>query len=201
MDEILMEFNKSDTSDFSDFYEDRKIFFDKEVTPSFVQDTIMWLMRWECEDLGVAIEERQPITIFLNSNGGSVQAGLTLIDFIQCMETPISMVVLSKAFSMTAWLLLAIPVERRYMFKNSTILFHDGYFSLEGKSSWVKDHIKLNDVMDEVCEKLVLENTKITKRLYNKKIETEWFMLKDEAKKLGVVGNIIGEDISLQEIL
>ncbi len=56
MDEILMEFNKSDTSDFSDFYEDRKIFFDKEVTPSFVQDTIMWLMRWECEDLGVAMQ-------------------------------------------------------------------------------------------------------------------------------------------------
>ena len=48
---------------------------------------------------------------------------------------------------------------------------------------------------------LNIKNTKITKRLYNKKIETEWFMLKDEAKKLGVVGNIIGEDISLQEIL
>lgn len=202
MEDIVMQLDSEVMDiDYTDFYEDRKLFFNKEVTAEFAQEILSWLMRWEKEDVGVPIEDRQPIIMYINSNGGEVASGLTLIDFIQLMRTPVYMVILSRAYSMSALLLLSTPVERRYMFRNSAILFHDGYFAIEGKASSTKDHIRFNDKQELVCERLVLENTNITKRQYRKNIITEWFMDTKEAKKLGVVGKIIGEDISLEDIL
>lgn len=184
-----------------DFYKERKILFNYNVDETCIESVLAWLMKWEIEDLGKPVEDRKKITIFANSGGGYVDIGLTLIDFIQNMKTPINIVVLSMAYSMMGIMLLSVPVERRFAFKHSSILLHDGTSGAQTSSSKMKDIMSFLGKTEERCKDIVLNNTTISKQLYKKNYEKEWFMYAEEAKSHGIIGSIIGEDCKLEDIL
>ena len=181
-------------------FEQRNIWFNNDVDDEFLNQVLMSLVKWESQDLGLPIEDRMPINFFINSNGGDITTGFAIINFIQQMQTPVNMIV-SKAYSMATAILLSVPLENRYMFEDATILIHEGSMELGGGLRKVTSTMKFMNEVSKRYDNMIINNTNISKDKLRKKKGDEWFIFAEKAKKLGLVGAIIGKDIMLQDIL
>ena len=86
-----------------------------------------------------SISEAEPITVYINSPGGSIDAGLLMYDVIQSSPAPIRLVVLGAAYSMAA-LIFAGGLHGRYLLPNSKLMLHEpllGY-PIGGNTSSIK---------------------------------------------------------------
>lgn len=178
----------------------REIWFNNDVDDEFLNKVLMNLTKWEVADLDIPIENRIPINFFINSNGGDITTGFAIINFIQQMQTPVNMIV-SKAYSMATAILLSVPLENRYMFEDATILIHEGSMELGGGLRKVTSTMKFMNEVSKRYDNMIIKNTNISKSKLQKKKGDEWFVFAEKAKKLGLVGAIIGKDIMLQDIL
>lgn len=185
---------------FTENLQDRKIIFNDEVTQNVVEDIVLQIFKYNKEDKDIPIEKRKPIFLYINSVGGEIGNGFVIIDAIEASKTPVYAVVLAYAYSMGGLLLLA--AKKKYAFKNSTILLHDGSMGAVTSGGKFKDIAKFYDTMGERIKEYVLSNTKMTSEFYDIKYEKEFYMYADtEAKELGIVDYIIGVDCELDEIL
>ena len=181
-------------------FEQRNVWFNNDVDDEFLNQVLMNLIKWESQDLGIPIEDRMSINFFMNSNGGDITTGFAIINFIQQMQTPVNMIV-SKAYSMATAILLSVPLENRYMFEDATILIHEGSMELGGGLRKVTSTMKFMNEVSKRYDNMIINNTNISKDKLRKKKGDEWFIFAEKAKKLGLVGAIIGKDIMLQDIL
>lgn len=181
-------------------FEQRNVWFNNDVDDEFLNQVLMNLIKWESQDLGISIEDRMPINFFINSNGGDITTGFAIINFIQQMQTPVNMIV-SKAYSMATAILLSVPLENRYMFEDATILIHEGSMELGGGLRKVTSTMKFMNEVSKRYDNMIINNTNISKDKLRKKKGDEWFIFAEKAKKLGLVGSIIGKDIMLQDII
>ena len=178
---------------------DRRIVFNKEVDSSLIEDVVLHIIKWNQEDKGKAPESRKPIYIYLNTNGGDVVAGLNQINVLKASKTPVYGIVMACAASMGAY--LAMAFHKTYAFPDSVLLLHDGSTGAQSSSRKMKDITNFYDKLDNRVKKFVLDNTKITEEFYEEIADREYYMFADEAKELGIVDYIIGEDVDLDEIL
>lgn len=70
-------------------------------------------------------EENLPVTIYINSSGGEVNAGLMIYDFIQNAKIPLKIVCTGKAYSMAAVLLACGKKGTRYIYPHSEVMIHE----------------------------------------------------------------------------
>lgn len=178
---------------------DRKLVINQDIDRNQIEDICLWLLKWAKEDKGKSVESRKRITLYVASYGGIVSTGYNIIDIVESISTPVDIVVLDVAYSMGGLILLA--GERRIAFKNSTILLHDGASGGYGSTSKMRDIAKFTEEQEKRIKDYILTHTKIDEELYDKKYGSEWYMYADEAKRYGLVTHIIGEDISIDEIL
>jgi ATP-dependent Clp protease protease subunit len=101
------------------FLRERKIFLVGSVTDESCNDLIKKLLYLE------SVDNSKPVTVFLNSPGGSVWDGLSVYDTIRLMKSPVTAVVTGIAASMGSVLLLACEKENRLMLPSSRIMIHD----------------------------------------------------------------------------
>ena len=178
---------------------DRRIVFNKEVDSSLIEDVVLYILKWNQEDKGKSPEARKPIYIYLNTNGGDVVAGMNLINTIKASKTPVYGIVMACAASMGAY--LAMSFHKTYAFPDSVLLLHDGSTGAQSSSRKMKDITNFYDKLDNRVKKFVLDNTNITEEFYEEIADREYHMFAAEAKELGIVDYIIGEDVDLDEIL
>lgn len=168
---------------------ERKIYFNDEVDLSIINKIVYWILQWNEEDKGKPQHERQPIEIFITTNGGCVISGLALIDAIENSKTKIITTGIGICASMGAILLLS-GHERR-AFKNTTILLHDGSLALQSTSKKAKQTIQYYDKLDDRIKDLVVSKTNISEELYDEKEDEEWYLFADEAKELNLIDDLI----------
>ena len=180
------------------FLQNRIIILDNEIDVPQVRDVTAWILQWNLEDVLLSKKDRTPITILIHSDGGDPFVAGNVIDAIRCSETPIRVVALGCVASAAYFIYVSAP--ERYAFKNSVFLQHDGGVQITNSNNKAKDIMNFLDRVDERMKELVIENTDITKDLYEENEDREWWMYADEAKELGIVQKIIGEDISLKQL-
>ena len=73
-------------------------------------------------------EEREPIKLYINSNGGALSGALKIIDAIKLSKTPVHTINTGMAYS--AGFFIFITGEERYAYPNSSFLFHEGSISM-----------------------------------------------------------------------
>lgn len=178
---------------------ERKLIINDEITKAGIEDVCLWLLKWAKEDKGKTVEARKRITIYMASYGGLVATGYSIIDIIEAIKTPVDCVVLDVAYSMGG--LIPLACDKVYAFKNSTVLLHDGSSGGYGSTAKMRDIAKFTEEQERRIKDFILTHTKIDEELYDKKYGSEWYMYADEAKKFGIVTHIIGEDVSIDEIL
>lgn len=180
------------------FLEERHIIVNDIIDDNVFESLTMQIMNFNMEDRGVSPIKRQPIVLHINSNGGSVNSGLSVINAINQSITPIY-AVCWNACSMAAYIF--ISCHKRFAFKNSILLFHDGSTMLSGTSSKVKDTMAWYNNLEERLDNIVLMNSLVTEDEYYAKRRDEWYMFGDEAKEKGFVDSIIGEDSNIESFL
>ena len=131
------------------------------------------------------------IHLYINSPGGSVSAGMAIYDTMQFVKPDVSTICVGMAASMGAFLLAAGAKGKRLALPNAEIMIHQVMGGAEGQASDVKiraEHIvKIKDRLNAILAK----HTGQPLKTIEKDSDRDFFMTADEAKKYGLVDQII----------
>ena len=179
---------------------ERRLFINDEIDSCIIDSIVYHILRYNKEDKGLAIKDRKPIYLFLNSNGGSVVDGYGVIDVMTTSKTPIYTINQASCFSMGFLIFLA--GQKRYAMPRSEFLMHDGSTFSWDSTAKAKDRMEFEAVqLEQVTKQYILNRTKIDEKLYDEKYRVEWYMLPEEAKRLGICTDIIGIDCDIDDIV
>jgi ATP-dependent Clp protease protease subunit len=151
----------------------------------------------EADRIGKAVmllnarDESRKITLYINSNGGSVMAGLNIYDAIKQSKAPVTGIVSNKAVSMAVIVLQACRTRKAY--KHSHILIHN----IEITNAWHKFEENLKGELEDVkyvqqnLDRLIAERSGLPVERVQDLSRNETLMKADEAKKLGLIDEVI----------
>ena len=192
----VISYSQMDPQSYQYFYnllKKRTIVFNEEVDVDIVENLIMPLLDFEKDD------SEEPITLILTTPGGSTLAGLSVCNIIDNYKKKLNIIIPNYALSMGFYITIAgkkNPNVKKYAYPYSFFLLHAGETGASGESGSVKDLICFYDKIDEQIQDYVLSHTSITKEEYLTHIRKQWYLTAKEAKDLGVIDYIIGEDVS-----
>ena len=139
-------------------------------------------------------DNTEPVTLILNTPGGSIDDGLVLLNVIDNYKKPLNIIVMGYACSMGSIILCAgskNPNVKRYCHKFSYGLIHAGSVFLGGNTSTVKDTVKFNERVEKTIKNYILENTKITEDEYRESERKEWYLTANDMLEKGMVDEIL----------
>lgn len=136
-----------------------------------------------------------PVTLIINSVGGSVLDGLVLVNIIDNYKKKLNIIAYGYVASMGAIIMCAgkdNPNVTKYCHQFTIGLFHDGYTCVEGESGSVEDTIAFNRRIDEMVKSYVVAHTNFTEEEYDKNIHRhQLYLTAQELLEKGVVDEII----------
>lgn len=179
--------------------QERKIILNDNIDDGVIENVCLMIMKWNKDDKYLPEDERQPIYIYINSDGGEMIAGSQVLSSITTSTTPVITVGFGKCASMASYILAA--GHERYCFENTVVLYHDGQTGYVSSSNKGKDIQKFYDNLDVRMTKFMVEHTNMTEDFLEEIKDREYYMFADEAKDKGIVDKIIGVDCDLEEIL
>ena len=136
-------------------------------------------------------QSNDPIWIRINSPGGSVDAGLILIDTFRASKSPVYCLVESKAYSMAAITLLFC--DRKYALDHATIMLHEASYGTMGEDPSNRSRIDfLTSYLDKMHRELA-KRVGMSHEKYREKIRDAWWLMADEAEKAGIVDAVVRE--------
>lgn len=169
---------------YSRLLNDRIIFLSGEITDDTANVVISELLYLDSLS-------HEDISIYINSPGGSVSAGLAIYDTMNFIKSDVSTIVVGMAASMGAFLLAAGTKGKRYALENSEVMIHEVLGGTEGQATVIKiqaDRIlKLRDKMNGLLAKLT---SKSVSRI-NKDTERDNFMDAKSAVNYGLVDKVL----------
>lgn len=177
----------------------RKLFLNADVDQFSIGDMVKHIMQFNKEDVGVDIQDRVPIILYIASNGGEVGAGFELIDIIQSSKTPVYTVNLGYQYSMG--FLIGLAGHKRFATRNAKFLMHDGSNFVYGTGTKVQDQMDFQKRVESRIKEYVLSRSNLTSEEYDSKLRVEWYLFADEAKEKGFTDYIIGVDCEIDEMI
>ncbi len=195
----VIQLSYTDEFEIADLKE-RRLFINGEIDSCVIDSIVYHVLRYNREDKGVPVEDRKPILLFINSNGGSVQDGYGVIDIMLTSKTPIYTI--NQAYCFSMGFLIFLAGQKRFTMPRAEFLMHDGSTFSWDSTAKAKDRMEFEaGQMEVMTKKYIMQQTKITSKLYDEKYRVEWYMLPEEAKKHGICTDIVGVDCELDEIL
>ena len=177
----------------------RKLFLNEGIDQSSVAEIVKHILQYNCEDKGIEPALRNPIRLYIVSEGGDVDSGFELIDVIQCSKTPVYTINLGYQYSMG--LLIGISGHKRYATKNAKYLMHDGSNFVYNSGAKAQDQMRFNSRVEDRIKEYILSRSNLSSEEYDAKLRVEWYMFADEAKERGFVDYIIGGDCDIDEVI
>lgn len=199
IDNVLVENGMVDELFYLKDLKQRKLFLNVDVDQLSVADIVKHIMQFNKEDKDIAVENRQPILLYVTSNGGEVDSGFELIDIIRNSKTPIYTINLGYQYSMG--FLIGLAGHKRYATKNAKFLMHDGSNFVYNSGAKVQDQMEFQKKVEERVKQYILSRSELTSEEYDSKLRVEWYLFADEAKKKGFVDYIIGDDCDIDDVI
>ena len=177
---------------FNQLLNHRTVVFNDSVGDSVVEKVFIPLRDFEKDN------STEPVTLILNSSGGSVSDGFFLAYYLSQYSKPLNIIVPGYACSMAAVLLAAGGKNEnviRSCFPCSYALIHDGYVALSPQESKTAgDIMAFNDKVDDQIKNFFINNTNITEEEYNSHTRHQWFLDAEDMIKYNLADKIIGQD-------
>lgn len=137
-------------------------------------------------------DPKKDIKLYINSPGGSVTAGLAIIDTMNHIKNDVATVCVGVAASMGAVILSAGAKNKRFSLPNSEVMIHQPLLrGLEGQASDIEIGAKNIIKMKENLYKMLAKNTGQTISKIEKDADRDYYMSADEAKKYGILDKVI----------
>lgn len=181
-------FSPEDVLDKQQFVE-RKLYVDA-INGELAQYVLERIQFWNSEDSfdQVPVDERIPIQVYINSPGGELISTLQIVDAIKNSKTPVYTVVTGSAYS--GGFFICIAGHKRMAYPNASFLFHEGSTVISGNADRVDQNHKFYVYQRKQLKNLVLNTTKISKRLYEEQKDRDWWFDTKKAIELGVIDEI-----------
>jgi ATP-dependent Clp protease protease subunit len=136
-------------------------------------------------------DSKKDISLYINSPGGSVTAGLAIIDTMGFIKSPVSTICVGIAASMGALLLSAGEKGKRFALPNSEVMIHQVMGGAEGQASDIAINAKHILRTKDSLNKILSKNTGQTVTQVEKDSDRDYYMSADEAKKYGLIDGIV----------
>ena len=170
---------------FSRLLKDRIIFIDGEINDATADLAVAQMLFLESEN------PDKDISIYINSPGGSVTAGLAIYDTMKYVKCDIQTICMGQAASMAAILLAGGTKGKRYALPSSRVMIHQPRGGIGGQESDVaimaKEIIRLKKLSIEYLAK----DTEKSIEKISEDIERDFFMPALEAKEYGIIDHIM----------
>ena len=170
---------------YSRLLKDRIIFLGTEINDNVANAIVAQLLFLEAED------SEKDITMYINSPGGVVTAGMAIYDTMNYIKPDVQTICVGQAASMGAFLLSAGAKGKRFSLENSRIMIHQPLGGTQGQAADIEIHAKeilrlkkkLSEILAENCGKTVEEVYRDTDR--------DNFMSAEEAVEYGLIDKVI----------
>ncbi len=170
---------------YSRLLRDRIIFLGAPIDDIFANLIIAQLLFLEAED------PEKDIHLYVNSPGGLVTAGLAIYDTIQYIKPDVSTICIGQAASMGALLLAAGKKGKRFALPNARILIHQPMGGFQGQATDIDIHAREILRMRERLNEILANHTGQPIERIQQDTERDYFMSGEEAKKYGLIDEVI----------
>jgi ATP-dependent Clp protease protease subunit len=170
---------------YSRLLKDRIIFLGTPINDAIANLIIAQMLFLASED------PKKDISLYLNTPGGSVTAGMAVYDTMKYIPTPVSTICVGQAFSMGAVLLAGGAKGKRQALPNSRILLHQPMGGIGGQATDMEIHareiLKIRQQLDQV----LIDDTGQPLERVQRDTERDFFLSPEEAKEYGLIDEII----------
>src|SRR5512133_3674647 len=170
---------------YSRLLKERIIFLGSEIDDTIADLVMAQLIFLEYED------PEKDITLYVNSPGGVVSAGLAIYDTIQYIKPDVSTICIGQAASMGAILLAAGTKGKRYCLPHARVMLHQPLGGAGGQASDVAIHakeiIRIKGTLNEIIQKHSGQSSEVISR----DTDRNFYMSAEEAKNYGLIDKIL----------
>ena len=170
---------------FSRLLKDRIIFVDGEITDASADLVVAELIFLESEN------PKKDISLYINSPGGSVTAGLAIYDTMQYISCPVSTICMGQACSMAAIFLASGEKGKRSILPNARVMIHQPSGGAEGQASDIIVISRELQRINEVTRRLMSKHTGQSEERIQSDILRDCYMDADAALEYGIVDRIM----------
>jgi len=138
-------------------------------------------------------DPKKDVYLYINSPGGSVTAGLAIIDTMNFIKSDVSTICVGIAASMGALILSSGKKGKRFSLPNSEVMIHQVMGGTEGQASDIAINAKHILRTKDTLNKILAQNTNKKIDQVEKDSDRDYWMTSDEAKKYGIIDDIISK--------
>jgi ATP-dependent Clp protease protease subunit len=170
---------------YSRLLNERIIFLGTPVDDQIANLTVAQLLHLESED------PDKDISIYINSPGGVVYAGLAIYDTMQFIKPDVATICIGMAMSMGAVILTGGTKGKRMALPNSKILIHQGSAGFSGQPTDIEIQAREVIGLKRSLEEIMAKHTGQSQEKLQKDMDRDYYMTAQEAKDYGIIDNVI----------
>jgi len=170
---------------YSRLLEDRIIFLSGEINTEVANSVIAQLLFLEAKN------SEKEISLYINSPGGEVDAGLAIFDTMNFIKSKVSVICVGLAASMAAVLLSSGEKGKRYALPHSRIMIHQPLGGFSGQASDIKIQAEQILKIKDVINKILSENTGKSVEEIERDTNRDYYLTAEEALKYGLIDEIL----------
>ncbi len=141
-----------------------------------------------------AEDPERDISLYINSPGGSISAGLAVYDTIQFIRNDVTTICVGQAASMAAVLLAAGTPKKRFSLPHSRVLIHQPWMSgLQGQATDIDIHAREILRIRTILNKILAHHTGQPLERIEKDVERDYIMTADQSKEYGIIDEVISK--------
>jgi ATP-dependent Clp protease, protease subunit len=141
-----------------------------------------------------AEDPERDISLYINSPGGSITAGLAVYDTIQFIRNDVTTICVGQAASMAAVLLAAGTAKKRFALPHSRILIHQPWMSgIQGQATDIDIHAKEIIRIRTILNKILASHTGQPLERIEKDVERDYIMTAAQSKEYGIIDEVISK--------
>ncbi|GIN85385.1 ATP-dependent Clp protease proteolytic subunit [Heyndrickxia sporothermodurans] len=170
---------------YSRLLKDRIIMLGSAIDDNVANSIVAQLLFLDAENPG------KDISLYINSPGGSITAGMAIYDTMQFIKSDVSTICTGMAASMGAFLLAAGEKGKRYALPNSEVMIHQPLGGAQGQATEIEIAAKRILFLREKLNKILAERTGQPLEVIEKDTDRDNFMTAEKAKEYGLIDQII----------
>ena len=171
---------------YSRLLKERIVFIGSEITDDLANLVVAQLLFLQSEDA------TKDVSVYVNSPGGSVTAGLAIYDTMQFLKCDVVTYCVGQAASMGAVLLAAGAKGKRHALPGARIMIHQPWGGAQGTASDI--HIQAQEILrlKDYLNGILAKHTGKSAKEVAKDTDRDYFMSAEEAAKYGLVDDVLG---------
>lgn len=170
---------------YSRLLKDRIIMLGSPIDDNVANSIVAQLLFLQAED------PEKDISLYINSPGGSITAGMAIYDTMNYIKPDVSTICIGMAASMGAFLLSAGTKGKRYALPNSEIMIHQPLGGTRGQATDIEIHARRILEMRANLNKILSKNTGQPIEVIERDTERDNFMTAEKAKNYGLIDHVI----------